>query len=149
MNLNRLSGLILLLFFVGYGIAAQDIQLDFWAAEESFNARTFPSLVAAGGACLALLLLLTGRRLPMPETAELDLAPLLSLLVLLIAFTLLIETLGFLLAGISLLTIAPILLGERRWHLILPVSIGVVLGLYLLLSALDVYLDPGLLGWLL
>jgi|DEB0MinimDraft_6_1074348.scaffolds.fasta_scaffold65466_2 putative tricarboxylic transport membrane protein len=139
----------MLLFFVGYGTAAQDIQLDFWAAEEAFNARTFPSLVAAGGAFFALLLLLTGGRMSLPEAAELDLAPLLSLLGLLIAFTLLIETLGFLLAGISLLTIAPVLLGERRWQLILPVAFGVVLGLYLLLSALEVYLDPGLLGWLL
>lgn len=53
------------------------------------------------------------------------------------------------LAGIGLLAIAPVLLGEKRWQLIIPVSIGVVAGLYLLLSALDVYLDPGLLGWLL
>ena len=102
-----------------------------------------------GGAGFSLLLLLTGDRRSLPGLGELDLRPLLALVLLLVSFTFLIEYLGFVLAGIGLLAIGPVLLGEKRWQLIIPVSIGVVAGLYLLLAALDVYLDPGLLGWLL
>jgi len=123
--------------------------LDFWAAEETFNARTFPTFIAVGGAGFSLLLLLTGDSRSLPGLGELDLGPLLALVLLLVSFTFLIEYLGFVLAGIGLLAIAPVLLGEKHWQLIITVSIGVVAGLYLLLSALDVYLDPGLLGWLL
>ena len=41
-------------FFLAYGWFAGDIQLDFWSQRELFTARTFPYLIAVGGALTAL-----------------------------------------------------------------------------------------------
>ena len=148
-NENRISGLILLAFFLGYGYLAQDIQLDFWAAEELFTAQTFPSLIAIGGTILSLLLIIAGGPIEPPRLTWARVRPVIALLALMVCFTLLLDLLGFILTGIVLLSTGSFLLGERRWLLIALSSAGVVIGLYLLLTALDIYLEPGLIGELL
>ncbi|MBT4492450.1 MAG: tripartite tricarboxylate transporter TctB family protein, partial [Gammaproteobacteria bacterium] len=59
------------------------------------------------------------------------------------------EHLGFLISGVLMLALGFVILGERRPLPVVAVSVPVVLGLYLLLTALDIHLDPGLLRQLL
>ena len=150
MNNIRLTGCVFLLVFLGYGLLTQEILLDFWAAEEIFTARTFPEIIATGGVFFSLMLIIwPGPAVSGFDWHELNLPPVLLLLALLGVFSLSIEYLGFLVSGVLMLALAFVILGERRPLPVLAVSIPTVVGLYLLLTALDIYLDPGILRQLL
>ena len=137
------------LLFLGYGYLSQDIQLDFWSAEEIFTARTFPVIIAVGGVLLSVLLILNGKKVVLPGLDEITLGPLLLLVIIMLVFTVVIDELGFIVSGVLLLMLGSLALGERRWHLLIVASVPVVLGLYLLLTALDIHLEPGVLRGLL
>jgi putative tricarboxylic transport membrane protein len=149
-NNIRITGCVFLLVFLGYGLQTQEILLDFWAVEEIFTARTFPEIIALGGVFFSLLLIVApGSSVARIDWQDLNLTPVLLLLVLLVVFSLSIEHLGFLISGVLMLALGFVILGERRPLPVVAVSVPVVLGLYLLLTALDIHLDPGLLRQLL
>ena len=105
---------------MAYGFATQDIQLDFWAEEELFNARSFPILIAIGGSLMALLYI----AFP-PAFEPLDLSgfnsELIGLVVLMLLYAGLLEQLGFLVATGLFLCTGFLVLGERR-----PARLGLV-----------------------
>ena len=113
MHATRLSGVVFLFLFCAYGLLARDIQLDFWASEELFNARTWPMIVAAGGVLLSVLYILFAERLPR-RSEDLNWIPLLLLLVLMSCYGLALEPLGFILSTTLFLILAYLVLGERR-----------------------------------
>jgi len=157
--MTRIAGLFFALLFLGYGYLASDVQLDFWAEEETFNARTFPYLIAAGGCFFAVLLSLFGTKTIPTDTevsakaenadVELRNAPALFLIVLMLAYSYLLEPLGFPVATAAFLAGAFVILGERRKILIGCVSVGLTAGIWAIMSALGIYLEPGVLSSLL
>ncbi len=143
--MSRIAGVLFALLFLGYGYFAGDIQLDFWAEEETFNARTFPYLIAVGGCFFAVLLSLVPAKADAPDI-ELRNPPALFLIILMLAYSFLLEPLGFPVATALFLALAFLILGERRGLLIGGVSLGLTFAIWGIMSALGIYLEPGLLG---
>ena len=148
--ISRLTGMVFCLVFTGYGLLAQDIQLDFWAEEELFNARTFPTLIAIGGTLVSLAFVLFPPTLPEPVSRVIgdkpDWRAACLLLLVLLVYGFLLEPLGFLVSTSLMLMAGFVTLGERRWLLLLAVGAGLPLAFYLLMSALGIHLEAGLPG---
>lgn len=150
MIIPRLAGLLFCSVFIAYGYFAQDIQLDFWAEEELFNARTFPTLIALGGAVVSLLYVIYPTRItwPPPDLKD-SLSPpdwlATALLVLtMIGYGHLLDLLGFLPATIGLLAAGFIILGERRASLLIVTSVGLPVLFYTLITLLGIHLESGI-----
>ena len=148
MTRSRLTGWFFFGLFAAYGYLSFDIQLDLWAAEELFTAQTFPQIIAVGGAFIAFLLAIAPA--PIDESTTrgqpLQWAPVVSLILLLLLFGQAFEYLGFILVNTLFLMLASLILGERRFHYLAIASLPLVGSFYLLLTALDIHVEPGLLG---
>lgn len=152
MLVQRLAGLFFCLLFTAYGLLSETIQLDFWAEEELFNARTFPQMIAIGGAVVSLLYalfpssLITGTEsAPATPHQRFNWIPVLALVALMLALSFSLETLGFVIAMSLFLSAGFWILGERRpLFLLLPGPLVVVF-LATLLNLLEIHLEPGLL----
>ena len=144
MNNSRVVGVVFLLLFSAYGYFTGDIQLDFWSEEELFNARSLPYAVAAAGIFISLLLI----ALPSPDTEwkawlAFDWVPAILLLLAMSLYGLVFEYLGFVLSTIFFLIISYLVLGERRITWMLIGSVPLVLGFWVLMDFLGIYLEPG------
>lgn len=144
---QRLAGLTFLAFFLLYGWFTGDITLDFWAEQELFTAQTFPYLIAVGGAALSFVYVV---RPALGQPIHLDNRTWLGgiVILLLLGYSHFIEFAGFPLASALLLAVGFFVLGERRAWLIAVISISVVSTLYLILWALGIHIEPGLIGLL-
>jgi putative tricarboxylic transport membrane protein len=100
----RLTGLIFLGLFIAYGYQAQEIQLDFWASAEIFDARTFPELIALAGVLCSTLLIIFPTAVPVPELKGTLLRPAI-LIVLMLGYSFSIEPLGFIASTALFLTL--------------------------------------------
>ena len=144
---TRIGGLLFLLLSVAYGYSATSIALFPGEETEPFGARTLPYFLAALGSGLSLFLLLFGSdgdRVEDNVGADLDWRLAAGLLVLMVAYGLALEWLGFLVATTLFLIIGFRMLGERRPGVLLAVSVPFTVGFWLLLTkALDIYLAPG------
>ena len=144
---TRIGGLMFLLLSMAYGYSAMSIPLFPGEEAEPFSARTLPYFLAVLGSGLSLFLLLFGRdgdHVDNGVNADLDWRLAASLLLLMIAYGLALEWLGFLFATTLFLVIGFWMLGERRLKMLLVVSIPFTVGFWLLLTqALDIYLAPG------
>ena len=142
---SKIAGCIFLAVFATYGYLSGDIQLDFWSAEETFNARTFPRIIAAGGCLVTLVYLCTPTREHTEDFVAFNWGPALALLVLMSLYAWLLEPLGFVLATTGFLAAGYYLLGERRALVILAASLPVALGFAGIMALLDIYLARGVL----
>ncbi len=141
---QRASGVVFFGLFLCYGWLAGDIQLDLWAASETFTARTFPYLIAAAGAAVSVLYAIQPTVSPVvPLDKRVIVCALLVLL--LGVYSVLIDLIGYPLASVVMLTSGFILLGERRVLLIGLIGVGVVAALYGLLYGLGIHIDAGVL----
>jgi len=73
----------------------------------------------------------------------------LFLLALMVAYALCLRPLGFLISTLSFLILGSYILGERKWHIMLPVALIATLAVwYLVQEALGIYMRPlpGILG---
>jgi putative tricarboxylic transport membrane protein len=148
---SKSASLALLTITVGYGIFAREIPLDLWSLEEPINARTLPYLLAITGTILALALsvlsFLPGNAKvqaeKIPSTQNSDWISLCLMLVLMAAFAISIELMGFILSSILLLMFGFVLLGSRSPRKILLIAIPLVLLIWLILDALGIYLAKG------
>lgn len=149
MNISRtrIGGLFFLLLSVAYGYSATSITMFPGEEMEPFTARTLPYFLATLGGALSLYLLLFGRdgqRVDKGADTDLDWQLAASLLLLMIAYGLALEWLGFLVATTLFLVVGFWLLGERRVTILFSVAIPFTAGFWLLLTrALDIYLAPG------
>ena len=145
MFLPRLPALLFIMLFTTYGQLAQDIPLDFWSEQEVFNAQSMPYLISQAGILISSLLFLFPGKTPdvIREQASLDWLRASLLLVLLSGYGLILEFAGFALATVLFLVAGFVVLGERRAHLIFLASIPLVLGFWLLMDALGIFLAPG------
>jgi len=144
---TRIGGLTFLLLSIAYGYSATAIPLFPGEEAEPVSARTLPYFLAVLGCALSLFLLLFGRDgdgVDDGANADLDWRLAASLLLLMIAYGLALEWLGFLVATTLFLIVGFWMLGERRPKILLAVSVPFTVGFWLLLTqALDIYLAPG------
>ena len=147
---SQIGGLFFLALFICYGITASNIQLDFLSEQDTFNARTLPIAVSIVGSLVSLLLILqsgkphsngvsAGAR-GLPRTNWLATGLLVCLMVL---YGLVLDYLGFIIATTAFLVAGYWIMGERQPGVLLLASLPVVLGIWLIMTGLGVYLVPG------
>ncbi len=145
---DRILALLFLAASIAYGIEARHIELYFGGENEPFTARTFPTALAwAGGFLSLLLLILPPRPDAEPRIGELlayDWPRFVALCLLMVAYGLAVQPIGFFLATGCFLTAGYAILGERRPLVLLLASWPLVaLFQFLLQGVLGVYLaDP-------
>lgn len=155
MALDRWIALIFLALCCLYGYAAfftMDQLLPPFMQRNPIWPSTFPKLLAIAGALTALTIVL-GLEKPDGPAKEPEinyrrlwdyhLGQALALLGLMVAYALLLRPLGFILSTVGFLCCASVVLGERKFHILIPVTVlatGVVW--YLVQQVLGIFLRP-------
>ena len=145
---DRVWALIFLALSIAYGVEAQQIELYFGGEDETFTARTFPTALAWTGGIVSFLLLISpvdpDPRPRLREILNYDWLRVAALLLLMIAYGLTIQRIGFFLSTSLFLLAGYALLGERRpWMLFLASFPLVAVFQFLLQGLLGIYLaDP-------
>ena len=133
-NADRLGGLILLAFFVGYAALIGEIpQLE--VASGQMDARSMPTFLSAVGILLAVFIVTR----PGDSSASLlnyrwGLA--LTFCLVMVAYSYAIRPLGFLISTCIFLAVGFYLLGARKWLRIGIVSLALPLGMWFIMSGL-------------
>jgi hypothetical protein len=143
---DQIGGLIFLSFSLAYGYYANQIALIPGDEFQPFHARTLPNFLAVLGSGLALLQLLTATksRYATLSLAGYDFWLMGKLLLLMVAFSLALKWVGFLVSTALFLAGGYWLLGERRPKVILLASVPFAISFWFLLTQmLDIYLAPG------
>lgn len=157
MALDRWIAFVILCVSLAYGYAAfftMDHLLPPFMQRNPIWPSTFPKVLAILSVLTSLVILL-GLEKPDPnaeaKTSDIDyrrltdyhLGQAVSLLALMVAYALLLRPIGFLLATIGFLSLGAIILGERKLHILIPVTAiatGVVW--YLVEGVLGIFLRP-------
>jgi len=159
MALDRWIGLILLGLFLAYGYAAwftMDAELAPFMKRNPIWPSTFPKVLSIIGIICALIIV-SGIEKGEIKIGDIDyrrlgdyhLIPALLLLVLMVAYAVFLRPAGFLFSTSAFLIVGSVILGERRWILMIivaAIATGVVW--YLVQVVLGIYLRPlpGFLG---
>lgn len=153
MALDRWIALVLLGICLAYGYAAwftMDASLAPFMKRNPIWPSTFPKLLSVLG-IVATLFILLGFEKAEPKEADIDyrrlgeyhLGQALQLLGLMVAYALCLRPLGFLISTSAFLVIGSYILGERKWHIMLPVAgIATVSVWYLVQEVLGIYMRP-------
>lgn len=148
-NKDRAGGLLLLVFSVAYLRYAWVLPLDPTATSGSFTPRTLPIGLAVAAILFSLIQLFLSMR---PESdARISLSvkgyrwtPMLLLVAVMTAYSLVFELLGFVLSSFLFLQLGFLILGERRILLSAAVAGGLVFFLWAMLTQVfGLYLDVG------
>ena len=148
MSRDRSSALIFLAFSLAYGALAFRIELFPGSEFELFTARTLPIGLAVAGTVVSFLMLILGRGADQDNEslAGLNWTKVLALCVLMAVFGATITRPGFVSATSLFLVGGFLLLGERRWYVVLGLALSVAFGFWVILSKLlGIYLEPGFL----
>ena len=159
MALDRWIALVLLGICLAYGYATwftMDDSLAPFMKRNPIWPSTFPKVLSILG-ILATLFILLGIEKSTPKEADIDyrrlgeyhLGQALLLLGLMVAYALCLRPLGFLLSTSAFLVLGSYILGERKWHIMLPVAaIATISVWYLVQEVLGIYMRPlpGFLG---
>ncbi len=159
MALDRWIALVLLGICIVYGYAAwftMDGSLAPFMKRNPIWPSTFPKALSILGMIASLVILLGLEKGEMKET-EIDyrrlgdyhLGQAMLLLGLMVAYALCLRPLGFLFSTASFLILGSFILGERKWHVMVPVAlIATLMVWYLVQQVLGIYLRPlpGFLG---
>lgn len=140
---DRIGALIMLAFSLGYGVLIFQIPLLPFQAEAAFTARTMPQALAVLGAVLSLALLIKpGDDAPL-KLAGLQWKIAAGLCVLMLFYGFTVRPLGFLISTTIFLAGGFLMLGERRWWLVLVASVPVVVFFWVLMTQfLGVFIEP-------
>ncbi|MCV6584852.1 MAG: tripartite tricarboxylate transporter TctB family protein [Marinibacterium sp.] len=155
MALDRWIALIILLMALAYGYGAfftMDQGLPPFMQRNPIWPSTFPKLLSVMAVLAALVILLgLERGTPEPKSGDIDyrrlgdynLGQALTLLALMVIYALLLRPAGFLLATSAFLALGAVVLGERRFHILIPV-VAVATGAvwYLVEGVLGIVLRP-------
>ena len=148
---DRIGALFFLALAIAYAVAAGGIELYPGDEEELFNARTFPRFIGVMGALFAFLILVQPARNAEDEVdwSTYDWGRPALLCLFMLAYGLAIKWPGFFLATSVFLAAGILLLGERRWWLVLLASLPVAAGFEFILDGLlGIYIEDPLLSWL-
>jgi putative tricarboxylic transport membrane protein len=153
---EKMGALLILALSIAYGIFAFKIPLIFLSQGETLNARTMPYALSIAGIVLSLLIIV----LPSLDTEKavtvkaalggLDWKRTGWIVGLMIAYSLSMPWIGFVLASIGFMAGGTMILGERSLKKILLASIPLVVVLWLILTKiLGMYIAPGELFYIL
>lgn len=159
MALDRWIALVLLGVCLAYGYAAwftMDGNLAPFMKRNPIWPSTFPKVLSVLG-ILATLAILLGFEKAEPKEADIDyrrlteynLGQALLLLGLMVAYALCLRPLGFLGSTAAFLILGSFILGERKWHVMVPVALIATGSVwYLVQEVLGIYMRPlpGFLG---
>lgn len=155
MALDRWIALIILGIALAYGYAAfftMDANLAPFMQRNPVWPSTFPKVLSVLAILTALIILLGLEKAPVAQNkpdidyrrlGDYNIGQATALLGLMVGYALLLRPAGFLLATAGFLIIGSIILGERRFHIMLPVAAlatGVVW--YLVQVVLGIFLRP-------
>ena len=159
MALDRWIALVLLGVCLAYGFAAwftMDGNLAPFMKRNPIWPSTFPKVISVLGILATLTILLDFEKADSKEAdidyrrlTEYNLGQALLLLGLMVAYALCLRPLGFLISTSAFLILGSYILGERKWHIMLPVAlIATVSVWYLVQEVLGIYMRPlpGFLG---
>lgn len=159
MALDRWIALILLGVCLIYGYTAwftMDAQLAPFMRNNPIWPSTFPKVLSVLGILLSLIILL-GLEKSEIKIGDIDyrslgdyhLGQALLMLGLMVVYALSLRPIGFLIATSGFLIIGSFVLGERKWHIMVPVAVvATVFVWYLVQQILGIYMRPlpGFLG---
>lgn len=159
MALDRWIALVLLGICLAYGYAAwftMDSGLAPFMKRNPIWPSTFPKVLSVLGIIATLVILLgfeSGERkeadIDYRRLGEYHLWQALLLLGLMVAYALCLRPLGFLASTSAFLILGSYILGERKWHIMLPIAFIAALAVwYLVQEVLGIYMRPlpGFLG---
>ena len=153
MALDRWIALVLLGICMAYGYAAwftMDASLAPFMKRNPIWPSTFPKVLSVL-AIITTLVILLGLEKSEPKEADIDyrrlgdyhLGQAILLLALMVAYALCLRPLGFLISTSALLILGSFILGERKWHVMLPVALtATVVVWYLVQGVLGIYMRP-------
>ncbi len=155
MALDRWIALIILGISLVYGYTpwfTMDVGLPPFMQRNPIWPSTFPKVLSIMASLAALVILLGIEKAP-EQTKELDIdyrrlgdckvGQAIALLCLMVAYALLLRPAGFLISTSGFLIIGATLLGERRFHILIPV-VALATGIiwYLVQEVLGIFLRP-------
>ncbi|MEP2718061.1 tripartite tricarboxylate transporter TctB family protein [Pseudophaeobacter sp.] len=153
MALDRWIALVLLSICLAYGYTAwftMDAGLAPFMKRNPIWPSTFPKVLSILGV-VASCVILFGLEKSAEKTAEIDyrrlgdyhLGQALLLLALMVGYALCLRPLGFLLSTSAFLILGGAILGERKWHILVPVAlIATVIVWSLVQQVLGIYMRP-------
>ena len=153
MALDRWIALVLLGICLAYGYAAfftMDASLAPFMRRNPIWPSTFPKVLSVLG-ILASLIILLGLEKGEAKVGDIDyrrlgdyhLGQALILLGLMVAYALCLRPLGFLFSTAAFLILGSFILGERKWHIMIPVSLlATFVVWYLVQQVLGIFLRP-------
>ena len=155
MALDRWLALVILLICLAYGYAAfftMDASLPPIMKRSPIWPSSFPKVLAVGAILLSLSVLLGFEKSPAKtEAADINLSRLreykvgqaIMLLGLMVAYALLLRPAGFLFATFAFLCCGSFALGERKFHILLPVAaLASFVVWYLVDEVLGIFMRP-------
>lgn len=145
-NRDRVGALLLLVFSLFYLVYTYQIPLDPTAGDEFFTPRTLPKGLALPTILFSFVqLAVAGTSDSISGSVKgYRWKPMMLLLLLMLAYSLLFNFLGFLIATILFLFAGFLALGERRLWLCCAVAGGLSLFMWAVLTQMfDLYLDSG------
>ncbi|WP_029031112.1 tripartite tricarboxylate transporter TctB family protein [Salinarimonas rosea] len=153
MALDRWVAVVFLTICCAYGYTAfflMDQAVPPFMQRNPVWPSSFPKILAVAGAALALVVLVTSKE-SAPKEGEIDyrrlgeyeLGRALALVGLMVLYAFGLHEVGFVAATVLFLAVGGALLGERRWHVLLPVAlVATVVIWYLVQEVLGIYLRP-------
>ncbi len=153
MALDRWIALVLLGICLTYGYTAwftMDGSLPPFMQRNPIWPSTFPKVLSILG-IIATTIILLGFEKAEPKEADIDyrrlgeyhLGQALLLLALMVAYALCLRPVGFLISTSGFLILGSFILGERKWHVMLPVAIIATGSVwYLVQEVLGIYMRP-------
>lgn len=153
MELDRWIALILVCICLAYGYAAYFVMDDSLAPFMRRNPiwpSTFPKVLSALGLVTALVILLSPKKAATKEMeidyrrlGQYNLGQAVILLGLMVAYALCLRPVGFLIATSLFLFLGSFILGERRYLVMLPISmIAAFVVWFLVQEVLGIYMRP-------
>ncbi len=154
MALDRWLALAILAIALIYGYTAfftMDAGLPPFMRRNPVWPSTFPKILSVLAVLTALAIVLGFEKSDGPKASEINYRRLqdykigqaLTLLGLMVAYALLLRPAGFLPATTGFLAIGAMVLGERRFHILIPVVLIAAVGIwYLVQQVLGIYLRP-------
>ena len=152
MPLDRILALFFLVVSAVYGFAAYNYPLLPFERNMVFLPNTLPMALSALGAIVSLVILVTPRAsadgdslgdVSAQELQRFEFAKTFGLIAAMVLSALLLRPVGFLAATTLFIAGSSVILGERKFHVLLPISV-VTAGLiwYLVQETLGIFLRP-------
>ncbi len=140
---DRIGGLLLLAFSVAYGLLTFDIPLLPFQAQAAFTARTMPEALSVLGIVLSLTMIIKPSSNARPEVAGFLWGRGAIICLVMVIYGLTVRPGGFLISTSLFLIAGILILGERRWWLVLVASVPVVVFFWILMTQLlGVFIEP-------